>query len=344
MNMSFTRLFLAAAHLAGMLFFRLFFQAITKFTKGSMRFIPNGSSPRVSWLAAFACGSILLTGCGLKATKPSAEDFSGFYSTKSRIVHEQEPGPPDVPAAMKRADAARHSGNRDEALYYYVKALELDGTNAAALARIGEIHAEKGNEDLAEVAYRMAVKVAPRNAAALEGLGLIQLQSRKHSEAGQSFTAAVAAESSRWRALNGLGLIADLHGDHGQAAEYFGKALRVEPGNPILLNNLGYSRYLAGDRQGALGYFDAALQADPRYSSAWLNKGLVYARERDDGAALDAFKHVVDEADAYNDLGYIYMMQGNPDAAHEYFERAISASPSYHQLAHENLKRLSAMN
>lgn len=86
------------------------------------------------------------------------------------------------------------------------------------------------------------------------------------------------------------------------------------------------------------------MQADSQYSSAWLNKGLVYARERNDKAALEFLKHVEDEADAYNDIGYIYMLEGHHDIAQDYFERAISTSPSYHELARQNLKRLSARN
>jgi Tfp pilus assembly protein PilF len=46
------------------------------------------------------------------------------------------------------------------------------------------------------------------------------------------------------------------------------------------------------------------------------------------------------EADAYNDLGYIHMQQGNVDAAYELFEKAIAVSPSFHVKANENLRRL----
>ncbi|MGR9013188.1 MAG: tetratricopeptide repeat protein [Gammaproteobacteria bacterium] len=300
------------------------------------------SMRRVVFCLALVNIGILLVGCGSESISIKPR-ITGLYDDKSALVHEIREITTDASSAMSRADRFLQQGNKDEALYYYVRALEFDDQNTEALEKIGDIHAEKGNYIPAEVAYQMALKLNPKNVTALEGLGLIQLNTGKQAEAKQSLAAAVAIDPNLWRACNGLGLIADKDGDYLQALQYYESALKTKPNMPMLMNNLGYSKYLSGDLQGAMQLFDAVSRLDAKYDSAWLNQGLVHARLGNDAAAIQAFMHVLDEADAYNNLGYIYMMNNKTPAAYEYFQKAISLSPTYHKLANENLDRLHAM-
>ena len=51
-------------------------------------------------------------------------------------------------------------------------------------------------------------------------------------------------------------------------------------------------------------------------------------------------KKVVSESEAYNELGYIYMMQQDYGKARRLFEMAISSSPTYFERASKNLEQL----
>ncbi len=306
---------------------------------GSMLAKATHSLRGIFFCLAFMNISALLTGC-TSTSIPVKPRISGLYDDKAALVHEIQEIATDSPSAMNRADRFLQQGNKDEALYYYVRALEFDSKNKDALDKIGEIHAEKGNYEPAEVAYQLALKLEPKNANALEGLGLIQLKNGRQAEAKQSLAAAVNIDASLWRAYNGLGLIADKEGDYAHASQYYENALKAKPNTPMLMNNLGYSKYLSGDLQQAIQLFDAASRLDDKFDSAWLNQGLVHARLGNDTKAIQAFMHVLDEADAYNNLGYIYMVNNKTPAAYEYFQKAISLSPTYHRLANENLKRL----
>lgn len=297
-----------------------------------------------AWLTL--CG-FLMCACSTTPDEPPVEirPKSSLLSNRSKIPEDAPAAAEDLPTVLAQGETARKFGKNDEALYYSVKAIELDPKNVKALVQIGQIHLDKGNYDLAELAFRMARQNAPKNVDALEGLGLVQLHDHAYKEAEVSFIQAVAIDRRRWRSHNGLGLIADLDGRHGIALGHFQQALKERPNDPELLNNIGYSKYLAGNWTGAQQSLDAALQADPRHESAWLNKGLILARQGREKAALDAFMAVLDEADAYNNLGFICMQEGRVDSAEQYFERAIAASPSYHASANENLRRLrSAQN
>ena len=291
-------------------------------------------------LALMLCNSLLVA-CSPNTLQIKPMPIaSNLYNDQKALIHDMAENPPDAASNIKRADGFYQQGNMNDALYYYVKSLELDDKNKEVLERIGQIHVKKGNYDLAEAAYNLALSLDKNNAQALEGLGIIQLNTGKQAEAHQSLRAAVAIDASLWQANNGLGLIADKQGDYSSASQYYEAALKTKPNMPMLLNNLGYSKYLSGNYLAAIQLFDSASKVDAKYESSWLNLGLVYARQGNDTAALEAFMHVLDEADAYNNLGYIDMMNDKTNAANEYFQKAISLSPSYHILANENLKRL----
>lgn len=280
-----------------------------------------------------------LSGCTIKDTISSR--YSNLYEFgNSENIDDKTTK--DAASSLTKADTLYHQGKTDEALYYYVRSLEFDDDNKYVFEKIANIHAEKGNRELAEIAYRMELNIEPTNAAALEGLGLIQLASGKYEEAKKSFEGSISNNHNLWRSYNGLGLIYDKYKDFEKSSQYYESALKIQPNTPILLNNLGYSKYISGDYQGALKLFEEASSVDTNYQLAWLNQGLAHARLGNESAALQAFRHVLNEADSYNNIGYIYMLEGKSDAAYDYFNKAISLSPTYHVLANENLKRLNA--
>lgn len=246
-------------------------------------------------------------------------------------------------SAIERGDSALRRGNTDQALYEYVTALATDGENPETLYKVGHIHEQQGNLVLAESAFRLSLKYDKRHAAALEGLGMVQFKNQQYDEAHQSLTAAVQSDTSRWRAHNGLGLVADQRKDFKAAIAHYQAALKIQPESPMLLNNLGYSTYLSGDWDGAEQLFRRAIQQDPNYEKAYLNLGLIQARSGDEESALKTFQRVTDEPSAYNNLGYIYMLNDRYHEAENNFQRAISLSPEYFELAHQNLAQLKSL-
>jgi len=286
---------------------------------------------------------LTMAGCGgERKAKPDADPWP-LESMAEVSTNEGGKGA-SAKDLLNRAIMARGQGKIDEALYFFIKTLELERDQPIALLGVAAIHRERGNLDLAEVAYRLVLKKSDRNVEALEGLGLILVQQQRDKQAANLLNAAIRLDPNRWQAYNGLGLLADKAGNPQQATGYYEKARRIRPRDPQILNNLGFARFQAGDQGGALRAYDEATMIDPRYEPAWLNKGLLFARLGNDKGAIEAFRQIMSEADAYNDLGYLHMKAGNVDAAYACFEKAISLSPSYHQRANENLLKLKLMS
>jgi len=313
------------------------------------------NSKAIKWAGApcplyvLACGVLLLfSGCASTPDKEGALDtsksqaFSDLYDGKSTVTYATEFPVATAEEARQRGDLALRQGDLDLALYQYIQALELqtDGDHVSTLVRIGAIHASRGNLDLAEIAYRRALVINPESAAALTELGLIRLKKRDNATARELLSHSLKVESGSWRAHNALGILADLEGEHQSAIAHYQAALTIQPTSPLLLNNLGYSYYLSEDWPTALAMFRQALDEDPNYKLAWQNLGLLYAREEQYTAAVDAFSHAMELSQAYNDVGYLSMLDGHYELSEAFLQEAIKLSPSYYKTANQNMVRV----
>ena len=297
------------------------------------------------------CGVMLLVaGCastphgGPAAEAQASNVYAELYDGKMAATHATELPVVSAEEATQRGDQALRQGDLDLALYQYIQALQMDGNDVNTFNKVGAIHVSRGNLNLAEIAYWSALQIAPDNATSLTELGLILLKKRQYVQARDMLTHSLTVASQQWRAHNALGIIADMQGDHAAADLHYREALQIRPGFPILLNNMGYSRYLAEDWPGALTFIRQALDEDPDYKLAWQNLGLLYAREGKYTAAVDAFSHAMALYKAYNDAGYLAMLDGKYRLSAAYLGKAINLSPSYYKAAHRNLERTRNLN
>lgn len=264
-----------------------------------------------------------------------------FYDGAPEVLFATEFPVESAEDAVRRGDQAHASGNTDLALYMFVRAYGLERDNLYALQRIADIHESRDNLRLATRAYLAILKIEPSNVTALESLGLVYLKGKAYTDAKALFEQAVLQDPTRWRAHNGLGVIADMRGEHGVAILAYDAALAAKPDDPILLNNRGYSFYLVGAYESATRDFLKA--GGLGLERAWVNLGLVMARQGWYPAAVQTMQGSVEPSVAYNDVGYIAMRQGDYDVARLYFEKAISLSPRHFEAATRNLAELQTL-
>lgn len=288
---------------------------------------------------------MLLSGCasmGGAGTAPSSADdvdpSASLYKGEPDVVFATEFPVESAEDAIARADRALQEGDMDLSLYMYVRAYDLDKDNVHALTRIGQIHESRGNDRLATMAFTRVLQLDPDHVGALQSLGLIYLQEKRHDEAQTLLERAISQDPLLWRAQNGIGIIADMAGEHEKAIRAYDAALAANPGDASLLNNRGYSLYLDGHYEAASkDFLEAAAHGAER---AWLNLGLVRARQKRYPEAVQLMARNVDLEVAYNDVGYIAMRQADFAVAERYFHKAIGLSPRYFEAAQRNLMEL----
>ena len=279
---------------------------------------------------------------GATGTTSSSADngdpAASLYEGEPEVLFATEFPVASAEDANVRADRALLEGDMDLALYMYVRAYDLDKDNVHALARIGSIHESRGNDRLATMAFTEVVQLDPDHVGALQSLGLIYLRDKRHDEAQSLLERAISQDPLLWRAQNGIGILADLNGEHAKAVVAYNAALAANPGDASLLNNRGYSLYLDNQYEAASkDFLKAAAQGAER---AWLNLGLVRARQKRYPEAVQMMSRNVAAEVAYNDVGYIAMRQGDFAVAERYFHKAIGMSPRYFEAAQRNLTEL----
>ncbi|MFC3283397.1 tetratricopeptide repeat protein [Litchfieldella rifensis] len=300
---------------------------------------------RTTLLLSAVLFGVALSGCATNNSRQGDSDAYGALYDGGSTAAYSTAFPVASPAeAYRNGEAAINDGDEDRALFEYLRGLKLEKRpQPEPLYRIGTIHHGRGNHRLASLAYRWALELEPQHSGAGTGLGIVLLQQRQHDQAEQQLRPIVARANAPWQAHNALGVIADMQGNHEQAAEHFRQALEISPGTPRVLNNLGYSRYLAGDLPGARQALRQAVSANPRYELAWRNLGLVYAREGDYDFAIEVVGRNGNRAEAYNDIGYISMLEGRYEQAMNFFQEAMRLSPAYYVTASENARNLDNM-
>lgn len=287
--------------------------------------------------------SIVLSACTTTSTVADEgnSDFDEFYDGQSELIYSNKESPDNAKDMIAMGDAALAQGKLDEALYQFVKAADLDNKNDIALYKIGYIHSKRGNTERAKSAFEMVFEINPDHAGAHEGLGQLLLAERKYDEARNHLTIAEASggEAISWRLYNSLGVISDLEKDYKQAIIHYRKALALQPELPLILNNMGYSRYMLGDWDSAEKYYKKAVLNEKYFERAWRNLGLLYVRKGNYEEAVSAFTQVESLHEAYNDIGFICMLNGKHDISEAFFKRAIKLSPRYYKAANNNLRK-----
>ncbi|EON91569.1 hypothetical protein MARLIPOL_12694 [Marinobacter lipolyticus SM19] len=284
--------------------------------------------------------ALFLAGCAGNPAIKSGSSYTELYEGASELTFSTLMPVESAEEAIARGDAAYRRGKVDEAVFEYIRSLELDPDNADTFYKIGAINLHKEANNKAATAFRLALEQDATHPGALEGLGLMMMKQREYDQARSMLEQAVEADSNRWQALNALGIMADLRGDFTEARSYYDRALLLAPRNVKLHNNLGYSYYLIGHWDRAEGQYQTALGLAPGHERTWRNLGQLYTRLERYDEALDAFAKVMSEADALNTMGYIRMAEEDYRQAEAFFQKAAKASPSYHVTSNENLEQV----
>jgi tetratricopeptide (TPR) repeat protein len=301
---------------------------------------------------------VVLAGCQTMGPEPG--EGRSIYSGQHSVLYRARQQAGSLEQALQLADMAYQAGDLDQALFQYLRALELQPTQYSALVWVGRIHRERGNIQLAELAFDEVLRKAPDNLDALAEMGMLQLAKRDQERARELLDRAVSLDQQRQadgdaaaaadalkvdrqspvRLYNALGVLADLNNDFAQAERYYRLALQIEPRSVLVQNSLGYSYYMAGHWQEAERVFRRALDRNTTYAPLWRNYGLLMARTERYEEALSAFEQIGSRAQASNDVGYICLVEGKLDEAEQFFRSAMEQSPSHYATAWDNLERV----
>jgi Flp pilus assembly protein TadD len=155
------------------------------------------------------------------------------------------------------------------------------------------------------------------------------------------FSHALNQSSENIAALTGLAMTYDRIPERVNEAEpLYRKVLELTPDSASARNNLGFNFLLQGRSEEAVTVLSGALALERKNSRIIANLATAYLLKGDKTKALQIFRQTVGEAEAYNNIGYLYMTQSRWDDAESSFRKALELSPRYYVRAGANLERL----
>jgi tetratricopeptide (TPR) repeat protein len=179
----------------------------------------------------------------------------------------------------------KETGQLDEAITYYKKAIQINPTYADTFNNLGLALQEKGQIEEAELAFNQAIKIDPDYAYAYYNLGNVLMEKKHIDEALTCYQKAIDINPDLLDAYKNLGNALKEKGLHNDAITTYRKILRIESNRPDIYYNLGIVLKETGQLAEAIAYYQKALHLNPAFADAHNNLGLAF---RDTGEIRDA--------------------------------------------------------
>ncbi|MFQ5592043.1 MAG: tetratricopeptide repeat protein, partial [Phycisphaerae bacterium] len=140
---------------------------------------------------------------------------------------------------------------------------------------------------------------------------------------------AVAVNHDYAEAFDRLGVLLGTVGRHKEALEAFNRAVELRPDDAIIRNNLGFEFVLQRRWQDAERELRTAITLDPEFARARVNMGIVEGRLKRFDQALEHFRSVLPEPDAYYNLALLLRSQQRYNEAVEALEHTLCLAPHF---------------
>jgi Flp pilus assembly protein TadD len=295
----------------------------------------------ITALSLIAAGTLALSGCAKNQLSPIRADIP--LSSAAQISPDESRRLENLPVAevLQRGRLALASGDYRLAAVYFSTALNKEPKSVPARLGLGQAALAAGDFATAQLLVDEVLVVEPDSVPALTARGRIRSASGKLDGAIADFSRVLTKEPENTALLTELAMTYDRLPERVVEAEpLYRKVLELSPDSAAARNNLGFNFLLQGRVEEAVTILSGALALDGKNPRILANLATAYLLKGDKGKALQIFRQTVGEAEAYNNIGYLYMTQSRWDEAESAFRKALELSPRYYVRAGANLERL----
>lgn len=246
----------------------------------------------------------------------------------------------DIEVYLASAGKALQTEQYALAISNFEQAVAAGHELAKVAPQLGYSYSRLGDYPRAKRMYELVLEATPDDAAALKGRAVAELKLGNVELAQTEFAKLLEQDAACVSCLSYLGVIADLNSDFAQAESYYKRALELAPDDPTIYNNYGYSRLMARQYGEAQPLLEKALMlADGEAPRVKNNLSISYAWQRDYQKAISILSPAMNDPVVYNNVGYIAMLNGDIGKSIQFFEKAMTLSPSYYERAATNLAK-----
>lgn len=294
-------------------------------------------------LRSLACGLLALLVAGCATTVRPVQESSERLAALQEIAAAQNKNKMEdlgYDELLARADAFLAAGNDKLARLHYALALKKMPASIPALMGLGAVFQKNGDHARALGFFTQVVERNPTHAPALAAVGIIHREQGNPDRAEEYLSRALAAQPGDAAILSELAITYDKAGKETMAEPLFRQVTILQPGSALAWHNLGFNALLQKKHDRAVEALQQALHLAPRDKRIINNLALALALRGDEERAFSLLVTSVGKAGAYNNLGYIFMTNGQFDKAEKAFQQAMDEDTRYYVRARENLDRL----
>ena len=156
------------------------------------------------------------------------------------------------------------AGQKEKALYWYLKAAKYDRKDPNLYYNIGSIYEELKRHELAENYLRLALDLKKDDIEGRLSVGQSLLKKGKVKEARRYVEEILKIDPNHLEALTLLATIVEKEGDKNALKTIYEKILSHDPNNTTLLFNLGMLEAETGNLKKARSYLERLVKIDPK--------------------------------------------------------------------------------
>jgi tetratricopeptide (TPR) repeat protein len=264
-----------------------------------------------------------------------AQELHDFWNHKQANLPEQLPE--DRLEAL--GDAALKNRNFESSLVNYLQILQTHPERYDLHYKVGVLFLLSGKLEAAQKELALVLVHRPDLLKAHEALGLVFLQGKQYPQAIDEFQYALSQDSSRARTHHLLGVTFLEAGQVDRAIAELEKATALDPRHLSSVTILSEAYLKRKDYSRATATLKKAQALAPGDHKVNLMLGQILASQKQYPQALTAFLKAGDEAQAYNNIGVYYFMDGQYEEAAKCFQKAMELRPTFYQEAKTNLQR-----
>lgn len=189
------------------------------------------------------------------------------------------------------------SGNYNNAIECYNKAIALDSKNYSAWNKLGATYHAMDDYQKAIEYGNKAIYLNPKSESAWNNLGFAYESQGNLIKAIECYNNAIELNPKDDANCIYLGFSYELLGDYEKAVDYYKKAIELNPNNELAWNNLGYiydTTLTKWDSAKAFECYIKVVELNPKNDAAWYNLGVLYYKLQNYTKAVECFNKAIE--------------------------------------------------
>jgi tetratricopeptide (TPR) repeat protein len=302
---------------------------------------------RLAWGAILLALPLAVSHC-TKNPSPAARGLGQEDVAKLQDLHDHwshKKPTPTLPEQLPNdrlealGDLALENRNFEDSLVNYLQVLRDHPERYDLHYKVGVIFLMSGKLEAAQKELALVLVHQPEMLQAHEALGLVFLQGKQYPMAIHEFHYVLAQDPSRAKTHHLLGVTFLEAGQSDRAIYEFQKATILDPRHLSSFILLSEAYLKRKDYTHATATLRKAQSLAPDNQKVNRLLGQALSGQKQYPQALTAFLKAGDEAQAYNNIGVYYFMDGRFEEAAKCFQRAMELRPTFYQEAKANLQR-----